>query len=62
MSMQNNTTTPPILGDDRLSWPDCAYCDQPMRLRSISYTAQRQMVTFECTACSRQAAGCVAGS
>jgi hypothetical protein len=58
MTMQNTTPTTQGHAGDRLSWPDCAYCDTPMMLRSIKYTARGQLVTFECPVCRKQAAGC----
>lgn len=56
MTMQSTATPTHDQPDDRLAWPDCVLCDKPMALRSISYTAQRQTVTFECAACFKRVA------
>lgn len=58
MTVRDIASTNPHAGD-HLAWPDCTQCQNPMRLRSISYTARQQTVTFECLACpNRQVARC----
>lgn len=61
MTMQTTNTAPPHShAGEHLAMPDCAHCGEPMRLRTIAYTAQRQTMTFECTtpACLKQVARC----